>query len=156
MQRNIIETIMGAVVMIVAIFFVVFAFTSSEVGTVSGYQVIAHFENASGITPGTDVRLSGVKVGTVTKQQLDREKFTAVITMAIEDDILLPTDTSARILPDGLLGNNYVELEPGGDVDNIPPDGQIVYTQGSINLVDLAVRLFISSTDDSGDGGAAQ
>ena len=157
MQRNIIETVMGGVVLIVAVFFVAFAFTSAGVSPVTGYEVSARFENASGLSPGTDVRMSGVKVGTVTRQSLDPETFSAIVTMTIQSDLQLPLDTSARIIPDGLLGGNFVELEPGGEIDNIEPGGSIEYTQGAINIIDLATRLFFSTTDggESGDGSAA-
>ena len=157
MQRNIIETVMGGVVLIVAVFFVGFAFTSAGVSPVTGYEVSARFENASGLSPGTDVRMSGVKIGTVTRQSLDPETFSAVVTMTIQGDLELPLDTSARIIPDGLLGGNFVELEPGGEIDNIEPGGSIEYTQGAINIIDLATRLFFSTTDggESGDGTAA-
>ncbi len=152
MQRNLIETVMGGVVLIVAVFFVVFAFSSAGVSPVNGYEVSARFENASGLSPGTDVRVSGVKVGSVTRQTLDPETFSAIVTMTIQSDLQLPLDTSARIIPDGLLGGNFVELEPGGEIDNIEPGGSIQYTQGAINIIDLATRLFFSTTDN-GDGG---
>ena len=157
MQRNIIETVMGGVVLIVAVFFVGFAFTSAGVSPVTGYEVSARFENASGLSPGTDVRMSGVKIGTVTRQSLDPETFSAVVTMTIQGDLELPLDTSARIIPDGLLGGNFVELEPGGEIESIAPGGAIEYTQGAINIIDLATRLFFSTTDggESGDGSAA-
>ena len=163
MQRNIIETVMGGVVLIVAVFFVAFAFSSAGVRSVSGYEVSARFENASGLSPGTDVRMSGVKIGSVTEQSLDPETFSAVVVMTIQGDLELPLDTSARVIPDGLLGGNFVELEPGGELDNIEPGGSIEYTQGAINIIDLATRLFFSTTDggesgeggDAGDGGAA-
>ena len=157
MQRNIIETVMGGVVLIVASFFVIFAFSSAGVSPVAGYEVSARFENASGLSPGTDVRMSGVKIGSVTRQSLDPETFTAVVTMTIQSDLQLPLDTSARIIPDGLLGGNFVELEPGGEIDNIEPGGSIQYTQGAINIIDLATRLFFSTTDggETGDGGTA-
>ena len=155
MQRNSIETVMGGVVLIVAGFFVTFAFTSAGVSPVTGYEVSARFENASGLSPGTDVRMSGVKIGTVARQSLDPETFTAIVTMTIQSDLQLPLDTSARIIPDGLLGGNFVELEPGGELENIQPGGSIEYTQGAINIIDLATRLFFSSTDNSGESGAA-
>lgn len=153
MQRNIIETIMGGVVLIVAVFFVVFAFTSAGGGGVSGYEVEARFDNASGLGPGTDVRMSGVKIGTVTQQSLDPETFSAVVTMVIQKDLPLPLDSSARIIPDGLLGGNFVELQPGGDTENIADGGSIQYTQGSINIIDLATRMFFSNNEDGGGSG---
>lgn len=149
MKRNIIETVMGGVVLLVAAFFVVFAFSSSGVQHAGGYQVRAVFDDASGLVPGTEVRLAGVKVGTVVTQELDPETYFAVIVMTIDQDIELPKDTSARIVPEGVLGGNLVQLQPGGDEEFIPPDGTITHTQGALNLVDLVGRFVFGSADDS-------
>lgn len=156
MRRNVIETIMGAAVLLIAVIFVVFAFSSTGVGTVDGYRVTASFDNAQGITSGTDVRMSGVKVGTVVQQQLNPKTYFADITMSIDESIELPADTSARIVPEGLLGGNYVNLEPGGAEETIPQGGRIQYTQGAVNLVDMIGRLMFSSGDSSSapQGGA--
>ena len=152
MHRNIIETVMGGVVLIVALFFVVFAFTSAGDVTVDGYEVTARFDNAAGLTPGTDVRLSGVKVGSVIEQKLDLESFSAIVVMTVQSDLKLPTDTSARVLPDGLLGSNFIELQPGGELENIADGGAIEYTQGAINIVDVAIRSLLNTGDSSGEG----
>ncbi len=148
MKRNIIETVMGGVVLLVAAFFIVFAFSSSGVQTGGGYQVRAVFNDASGLVPGTEVRMAGVKVGSVLSQELDPESFFAVVTLAIDEDIELPKDTSARVVPDGVLGGNLLQLQPGGAEEVIPPDGTIVHTQGAINLVDLVGRFVFGSPDD--------
>ncbi len=150
MHRNIIETVMGGVVLLVAIGFVYLAFQSSSVGNGSGYLVTAEFDNASGLTTGSEVRMSGVKIGSVVSQQLDPDTFFAVVTISIADTIKLPRDTSARILADGLLGSNYVALEPGGDEEFIAPDGKINFTQGSINVVDLLGRFIFSAAESAG------
>lgn len=147
MSRNIIETVMGGVVLLVAAAFVVFAFSSSGVQTVSGYSVRAVFDDATGINPGADVRMSGVKVGTVTDQALDPQTFFAEVTLSIDEAIQLPQDTSARIVPEGLLGGNYVDLQPGGALENIEPGGTIEYTQGAINVIDLLGRFIFGGTD---------
>ena len=153
MHRNIIETVMGGVVLLVAAGFVVLAFQSGAVSTNAGYRVTAQFDNASGLAPGSEVRMAGVKIGTVTSQRLDPETFFAVVAMDIQSDIKLPLDTSARILADGLLGASFVALEPGGEEDSIPPDGQINFTQGSINVVDLLGRFIFSAADAAGQSG---
>jgi len=150
MQRNIIETVMGGIVLLVAIGFVYLAFQSSTVGNGSGYLVTAEFDNASGLTTGSEVRMSGVKIGSVVDQRLDPKTFFAVVTISVTDTVKLPRDTSARILADGLLGSNYVALEPGGDEKTIAPGGKINFTQGSINVVDLLGR-FIFSAAESAD-----
>ncbi len=150
MQRNVIETVMGGVVLLVAAGFVYIAFQSGSVGNGPGYIVTAEFDNASGLTIGSEVRMSGVKVGTVVSQRLDPKTYFAVVTFSISESIKLPTDTSARILADGLLGNNFVALEPGGEEKTIEPGGKISYTQGSINVVDLLGRFIFSAAEAAG------
>jgi phospholipid/cholesterol/gamma-HCH transport system substrate-binding protein len=155
MQRNVIETVMGGVVLIVAAMFVTIAFRSGTATAPSGYQVTAEFDDASGMGPGSEVRMSGVKIGTVHSQELDPETYFAVVTLNISESVKLPRDTSARIIADGLLGSNFIALEPGGDEEMIPPGGEITFTQGSINVVDLLGR-FIFSAAEAGGGKTAQ
>ncbi len=147
MRRNIIETVMGGVVLLVAVGFVILAFQSGTVTASSGYEITAKFDNATGVAPGTDVLLSGVKVGTVTGQRLDLDTFFAVVTMNISDSVKLPRDTSARILVEGLLGNSFIALDPGGAEKTIQSGGQIDFTQGSINIIQLISQLIFSATD---------
>ncbi len=155
MRRNIIETVMGGVVLIVAIGFVTLAFQATESGKVYGYSVQVEFDDASGLTVGTDVRMAGVKIGTVASQKLDPQTYFAIVELTIDDSIRLPVDTSARIIPDGLLGGNFVALEPGGADENIPDGGSVRYAQGSINVVDLLGR-FIFSVAESKDEKSAE
>ena len=155
MRRNIIETVMGGVVLIVAVGFIALAFQSGAALDPSGYQVTAEFDNASGLGPGSEVRMSGVKIGTVASQRLDPDTFFAVVTLDISDYIKLPRDTSARIIADGLLGSNFISLEPGGDEEMIAPGKDITFTQGSINVVDLLGR-FIFSAAEAGSAKSAQ
>ncbi|MEO3430758.1 outer membrane lipid asymmetry maintenance protein MlaD [Pelagibius sp. CAU 1746] len=162
MRRNMIETVMGAVVLLVAVAFVVFAFRSTSIGDNAGdgYEVLVSFDDASGLNVGTDVRMAGVKIGTVVDQRLNPDTYFAEVLISISNAIRLPTDTSARIIPDGLLGGNYVALEPGGAEDYIADGGQIQYTQGSINVVDLLGRFIFSAADaasqSSSDGDSPQ
>ncbi len=147
MRRNIIETVMGAVVLVAAFGFVALVFQSTSAGDVSGYQVSVQFDDASGLSAGTDVRMAGVKIGTVASQSLDTNTYFADVKLNIDNSIRLPTDSSARIVPDGLLGGNYVALEPGAEEDMIAPDGAIQFAQGSINVVDLLGRFIFSAAD---------
>jgi phospholipid/cholesterol/gamma-HCH transport system substrate-binding protein len=155
MRRNLIETIMGAVVLLVAVAFVFFAFRSAGLSNAGrdGYQVMVEFDDASGLSAGTDVRMSGVKIGSVIDQRLNPDTYFAEVTLGISEAIRLPSDTSARIIPDGLLGGNYVALEPGADDDYIERGGRIVYSQGSINVVDLLGRFIFSAADAADDAG---
>ncbi len=150
MRRNVIETVMGAVVMLVAIGFVVFAFRASGISADGGYRVNAVFNDASGLAIGTDVRMAGVKVGTVIGQSLDTETFQANIVLEIDESIQLPSDSSARILPDGLLGGNFISLEPGAEEDLIPNGGRIEFTQSAINVVELLGRFIFGSAESDG------
>ena len=152
MRRNIIETIMGAVVLVVAAAFIVIAFSSGEVQQVSGYRVVAEFDDATGVSSGSDVRMSGVKIGSVSRIDLDKDTYFANVTMSIDESVQLPTDTSARILSDGLLGNTYVALEPGGAMENLEDGGRISYTQGAVNLIDLLGRFVFGAADGAAAG----
>jgi phospholipid/cholesterol/gamma-HCH transport system substrate-binding protein len=157
MKRNIIETVLGGIVLLVAVGFLVFAFKSSGLSSDGGgYEVTAEFDNASGLNPGTDVRMAGVKIGTVVSQHLNPKTYFAKVSMSIDSSIGLPLDTSARIVPEGLLGGNFVELEPGGDTENIKPGGEIEYTQGAINVVDLLGRFVFGAGDKKKDSPATQ
>src|SRR5581483_11035133 len=154
MQNSIVETLIGAIVIVVAVFFLFFAYSSSGVGPVSGgYTVTAQFNRADGVNVGTDVRLSGIKVGTVSKLSLDPKNYNAVLTLALNNSIKLPDDSSVRITSDGLLGNQYLSIEPGGSMDMIKPGGQIEYTQGSIDLIGLLGK-FAFSPGTGGEGGS--
>jgi len=156
MRRSVIETIMGAVVLVVAGLFLFFAYTTSNVRATDGYQLIARFNRVDGLANGSDVRLSGIKIGSVISQHLDPKSYRAVVGIAIDNSIKLPTDTTARIQSDGLLGNTYMVLEPGGSEDMLPPGGEIEYTQDAVNLVDLLGRFIFSGGGAASGGGAPQ
>lgn len=147
MKRNIIETVLGGVVLLVAAGFLVFAFRATGVSSGDGYEITARFNDASGLVSGTEVRMSGVQIGTVASLSLDLETFDAKVVLSIDDSIGLPTDTSAKIVSDGLLGGNYVALEPGAEIEIIPTGGRLLYTQGAINVVDLLGRFIFSAAD---------
>lgn len=140
MSNNVVETLIGAVVLGVAVAFLVFAFSRTDVGTVSGYEVLAKFDRVDGVAVGTDVRMSGIKIGTVVDQVLDPSTFKAVVRMAIRPDIELPLDSSATISTEGLLGGTYISLTPGGEIDALEDGDEIEYTQGSVDLMGLIGR----------------
>ena len=140
MGRNIVETIIGALVLCVAGIFVVYAFTTTEASTPRGYEIVARFDRADGLKRGSDVTLSGIKVGTVTSLELDKD-FNAVVHMAIRREVKLPADTYARIVSESLLGGMVILLEPGGSQQFLADGSRISKTQGSILLADLIARL---------------
>lgn len=137
MQNSAVETLIGAVVIGIAVAFLAFAYSSTGAGPISGYEVTAKFNRADGVNIGTDVRLSGIKVGTVSRMSLDPMTYNAVLTLALESSVKLPDDSSVRITSDGLLGNQYVTIEPGGSQMHLAAGGEIENTQGSIDLIGL-------------------
>ncbi|MSO74627.1 MAG: outer membrane lipid asymmetry maintenance protein MlaD [Alphaproteobacteria bacterium] len=147
MSRNIVETLMGAVVLAVAVVFVVFAYTRSTVATVSGYELTAKFARLDGLNPGSDIRISGIKVGSVIGMTLDPTSFRAVARLSIDPAYKLPVDSSISVVSDGLLGGKYASVEPGGMDEVIPPGGEIKYTQDSILLEQLIGKFVFDETD---------
>ena len=145
MRRSLVETLIGAVVLLVAGFFLYFTYTTGY-QRVDGYEVTAKFNSVAGLTLGSDVRMSGIKVGSVVGARLDPDTYLAVLRLRIEKSIKLPTDTTAKITSDSLLGSNYVSLEPGAETKLIPENGQIQVTQDPINVVDLIGRFIFGSS----------
>ena len=155
MQNSIVETLIGAVVIAVAAVFLFFAYTSTGSAPVSGYNVIANFNRADGVNIGTDVRLSGIKVGTVSRLALDPKTYNAVVTISLENTVKLPEDSSVRITSEGLLGSQYLSIEPGGSEDYIKPGGEIENTQGTIDLLGLLSKAVFGATGGAASGGGA-
>jgi phospholipid/cholesterol/gamma-HCH transport system substrate-binding protein len=145
MHRSAIETVIGALVLIVAAMFLYFTYNSGY-QHVDGYLVTAKFNRIDGLALGSEVRLSGIKIGRVVTEKLDPETYLAIVQLSIERDIKLPIDTTAKITSDSLLGSNYIAIEPGGDDKLIPDGGQIVATQDPINIGDLIGRYIFGST----------
>ena len=145
MRGNVIETVMGAVVLVVAALFLVFAYKTSQLRAVSGYEVNAEFSRVDGIRQGSDVRISGIKIGSVVAEELDPKTFLAVVRMSIDPAVKLPDDTVAEIISAGLLGDKYMSLVPGGSDQMIAPGGKIKYTQSSISLESLIGQTIFSS-----------
>jgi len=147
MQNSVVETLIGAAVVAVAVLFLAFAYSSTGSGAVSGYEVLAKFNRADGVNVGTDVRLSGIKVGTVSKLSLDPKTYNAVVTIALANDVKLPDDSSVRITSEGLLGNQYLSIEPGASMTTIMAGGEIENTQGAIDLVGLLGKAVFGAGD---------
>tara|TARA_A100000164_G_scaffold328764_1_gene316083 strand:+ start:263 stop:718 length:456 start_codon:yes stop_codon:yes gene_type:complete len=150
MKRNAFETILGALVLVVAGLFVFFATDTAQIKTVDGYEVTAKFFKIGGLTTGSDVRINGIKVGTVISAELDRETYDAVLTMNIESGILLPKDTAAGIGSEGIVGGKYVRLEPGMDQVTIPPGGGILNTTDFRSLEDQVGEIIFLATGGQG------
>jgi phospholipid/cholesterol/gamma-HCH transport system substrate-binding protein len=144
MTGNMIETVMGGVVLVVAAFFLFFAYTTSQVRAVQGYEVTAQFDSVAGIRDGGDVRIAGVKVGSILSETLDPKTFLASVRMSIDPAYKLPDDTVAEIVSAGLLGDRFMALVPGGSEQAIPPGGRIKFTQSPVSLENLIGQMIFS------------
>jgi len=131
------ETILGAVVAVVAIGFFAFAAAQAgQTGARDGYDLTARFQRVDGINVGSDVRISGVKVGVVRTIALDPDTYQARLTLAVNDGVHVLDDSTARVTSDGLLGGAYVAIEPAG-MDALPAGAEIPNTQGAVDLLTL-------------------
>jgi phospholipid/cholesterol/gamma-HCH transport system substrate-binding protein len=158
MSRNAVETMMGAVVLVVAAFFMFFAYSTARIGSVSGYELTARFNRIEGLRDGGDVRISGIKVGSIVSQTLDPKDFVAVVKITVDPAIKLPVDTVATITSAGLFGDKYLSLEPGNEDKLIPPGGQIQHTQSPMSLESLIGQYIFSQQPGKKpeEGGGAQ
>jgi ABC-type transport system involved in resistance to organic solvents, periplasmic component len=147
MKRNIIETVLGGVVLLVAGLFLVFAYLGSDVRSVEGYNVTAKFDAIDGLSLGSDVRIGGVKIGSVVDQKVDTEDFQAVVTLVILPEVKLPEDTKASITSSGLLGTKYVKLEPGGADAKIIGGGRIQHTKSVVSLEEMLGKVIFLVTE---------
>ncbi len=135
------ETLIGAIVLAVAGGFLVYAANTADVSLGGGgYPLNAQFRQAEGLSVGGDVRLSGIKIGSITSLSLNRDNYFATVTMAIDEDIKLPEDSIAKIASEGLLGGNFIAVDPGASDFMLEPGASFEHTQGSVNLIDLVSK----------------
>ena len=135
------EIVTGAAVLAVALGFAVYAAQGAGLGRQpDSYPLTASFRSVEGIAVGSDVRLAGVKVGTITSLELNPETFFADATISLRNDVLLPTDSTILISSEGLLGGNFVELLPGGALETLAPGEEIEDTQGAVGLISLLMK----------------
>jgi|RhiMetdeSRZDD1v2_1073273.scaffolds.fasta_scaffold93888_3 phospholipid/cholesterol/gamma-HCH transport system substrate-binding protein len=156
MKQNLMETAVGALVIAIALGFFIFMYSTTGVGRGSGgYHLTAKFKNVEGINVGSDIRMSGIKIGSVTNQSLDNKTFDAVLTFAIDPAIKLPDDSTAKITSEGLLGGKFIALEPGGSETILADGGTITYTQGAIDLWSMVSDYMFSGKKGSESGGGS-
>lgn len=148
MSGNLVESLIGAIVLVVAGWFLSFAYERTEKTNVGGYELIAKFDRVDGLNIGSDVRLAGIKIGTVTSQELDPETYEAIVHVVISDEVALPTDTAAVITSEGLLGGNYLSMLPGGMEDMLADGDELEETQDAIDLVGMINRFMYGKKDE--------
>ena len=144
MNRNIVETIVGALVLVVAGVFVFYAFAKSDRTGPDGYEITARFGRIDGLKRGADVTMSGVKIGTVTSIELDRKTYQAVVHLSVSSSVPIPADTNAKVVSESLLGGMVVVLDPGGDKTMVKAGGEIHNTQDAISFTELLARFMFS------------
>lgn len=145
MKSNSLETLVGAAVIALAVAFFAFAWkTAGHGGAGGGYHVSADFDNASGVSVGSDVRIAGIKIGSVIGQTLNQANFQARIDMLINRDVQISDDSSAKIASEGLLGSNFIALEPGGSETKLADGDAISYTQGAVDVWSLISQAMFS------------
>lgn len=162
MRELLFETLVGVLVVAVAAVFLFFSLQQrSEASPRDSYTLTAKFNRVDGISTGSDVRLAGVKVGSVSDIRLDPKTYKAVVSFTIRDGIQVPDDSTAQVLSEGLLGGAYVGIMVGGSFDYIPKGGQIEFTRGSVDLITVLSEVASnaagnssnSSNNTSGDAG---
>lgn len=144
MKRSVIETILGAVVLFVALFFLVFSYRTADVASVEGYDLTADFSGIGGLKAGDPVQISGVKIGNVKKVDLNADNYLAHVTITVRNDIKLPDDTAALISSESLLGGRFMALEPGASETMLKNDARIPFTQSPQNLEELLGKFIFS------------
>ncbi|WP_343079531.1 outer membrane lipid asymmetry maintenance protein MlaD [Ostreiculturibacter nitratireducens] len=152
MSENATEVVTGAAVLAAAVGFLIYVGQSTGFsGPAGAYELKASFRSVEGVSVGTDVRLAGVKVGTVTSLALNPVTFFADATVSIAEDIELPDDSAILVSSEGLLGGNFVEILPGGSLTNYAAGDEIEDTQGAVSVISLLMKFAAG-----GDGAAAE
>lgn len=145
MKENLIETLVGFIIIIIAASFLIFSYKNANILKVEdGYLLKANFQNVDGIAPGTDVMLSGIKIGYIKSINLDKNTFFAVVSLSINNDIKLPEDSGAAIVTSGLLGGRYLSITPGSSEELLEANTEIKNTSSPISLESLIGKLMYS------------
>ena len=149
MRHNFVEALIGAVVLAVAGFFFIYVYSASQKGGSDGYVMYAQFERIDGVNVGSDVKMSGVKVGTVQHLEIDSKTYQAKVTLNLRRQIQLPKDSSAEIASESLLGGKYIALVPGGSEQFLKSGEEITHTQSAISFEALISKFLFSQSSDS-------
>ncbi len=148
MNKKPIETIMGVVVLFIAAFFLYFAYGISDYKSVDGYKLSGTFLKVGGLNIGADVRINGIKVGTVTAISLNAQDYEADVDLNIYSNIHLPKDSSAIIATNGLMGNTFIKIDPGNSKENFVNNDIIRNTKDFKTLEDMVGEVIFMVTGD--------
>lgn len=151
MNKKPVETIMGLVVLAVAALFMVFAYRVSDLQVVKGYEVNARFLKVGGLNTGADVRINGIKVGTVLSQSINPEDYMVDVKMSLRPDIILPEDSEVTIAGDGLMGDKFIKIEPGQSPNKLTPGSTASNTKDAKSLEDMVGEIIFMVTGDDNE-----
>jgi len=158
MAKKGIETLVGLFVLLGLAGLVFLSLKAANLGTFGthdGYAVSARFDNIGGLKPRSPVRSAGVTVGRVTSITLDSKTFQGLVTMELDKSVQFPRDSSAKILTSGLLGDQYIGIEPGAEEKNLVAGDVIKQTQSAVVLENLIGQFLFSKAAEGGTSPAA-
>ena len=147
MHRDVIEPIVGALVLLIAGTFAWFAYTTTGLAGRQGYELAAQFDRVGGLNTGSDVRVSGIKVGTVTALTLDPKSFLADVRFSVASAVEIPDDSVAEITSEGLLGSQFLSISPGNSDAVLKPGERLKRTQAPVDLMQLLGKYIFSPSD---------
>lgn len=154
MRESLFETLIGLAVVAVAGFFLVFSLSQrSDASTGDSYELIAKFDRADGVSPGTDVRVAGVKVGAVRSVTLDQKTYKAEAVLSIKNGVQIPEESAAQIQSDSLLGGSYIHVQISGMPDNMKPGDKFEYTRGSMDILGVLLDAVAGMGGGGGETG---
>ena len=148
MNKKPVETIMGIVVLIIAVFFLLFAYRVSDLQVVKGYELKAKFLKVGGISVGSDVRINGIKIGTLIEQKLNPDDYMVDLTLSIASDVKLPKDSVIAIVGDGLMGNKFIKIEPGKSNKYLENGEEFENAKDFKTLEDMVGEIIFMVTDN--------
>lgn len=148
MNKKPVETIMGIVVLAVATVFMWFAYNVSDLKVIKGYEINARFMKIGGLNTGADVRINGVKVGTVTSQKINPDDYMVDVVLSIKPNIMLPIDSVITVAGDGLMGDKFIKIEPGKSSEKMIPGSTASNTKDAKSLEDMVGEIIFMVTND--------
>lgn len=146
MKENILEIVVGCIVIIIAITFVLFTISSTGIKK-KGWYINAEFGNIGGLKVGDDVLIAGIKVGEVLSNKLDSQTFIAIVKLNLEKNISIPDDSIAKISSASLLGGQYVEIIPGASNIMFNEEQTIYNTRDPVSISELLGQAVFSATN---------
>lgn len=147
-KHNLFEVIVGTFVLFTAIYFFFFSVHKSGISASTTYQVLAKFDNVDGISAGSDIKISGVKIGSVASETIDPETYRAILKLDINKEVKLPKDSSAKILSSGLLGGKFIGIEIGAEEEMMKNGDTIAFTQSGVNFEELLAKFIFGAKKD--------